>query len=360
MHQTYGPLELWQWLGLPVAVLGAILVALLVQTAVLFVAGRIARLTAVKWDDELVAAGRGPLAFLIGAVALAGAVRALALPAEAEHGFYVLSKILAVASICWFLLRISVLGSALMLASVGDGNADVRARSVRTQIVVLRRFFVLAVWVISLALVLMQFEVVRNVGVSLLASAGIAGLVIGLAAQKTIGTLLAGLQLSITQPIRIGDTVVVETQFGVIEEIRLTYVVVRVWDLRRLVVPITYFLDKPFENWTRGASELLGTVTLEVDYLADVDAFRAELGRILAHEGKALWDGKTQSLSVTETVERAMTLRVLVSSSDPGANWDLRCLIRERLVRFLQRHPQWLPTRRTEARNSPGPKPLER
>jgi len=217
----------------------------------------------------------------------------------------------------------------------------------------LRRVFAIAIYLITGALLLLQFEVVRHIGVSILASAGIAGLVIGLAAQRPLSALLAGVQLSVSQPIRIGDMVVVEGEIGTIEEIRLTYVVVKIWDLRRLVLPITYFLDRPFQNWSRGAQQILGAATLVVDFSADVDALRAELKRVLEREGGSLWDGQVQNLMVTDATNGGMTLRILVSSTDSGKNFDLRCLLRERMLAFIRSHPQWLPVTREESRNAP-------
>ena len=202
---------------------------------------------------------------------------------------------------------------------------------------------------------LLQFEAVRNVGVSLLASAGLAGLVVGLAAQKSISTLLAGIQLSITQPVRIGDTVIVENEWGWIEEITLTYVVVKVWDLRRLVVPMSHFLDKPFQNWSKVSPEILGTAELFVDYRTDVAAVRAELARLLRDESQGLWDGRAQGLQVTGFSERTMTLRALVSAADAGKAFDLRCLVREKLIAYLQRQPAGLPVVRAEALFAPEP-----
>jgi small-conductance mechanosensitive channel len=158
----------------------------------------------------------------------------------------------------------------------------------------------------------MQFAVVRTVGVSLLASAGVAGVVLGLAAQKSIGALLAGIQLSITQPIRIGDQVVFESENGTVEEISLTYVVVRTWDFRRLVVPVTQFLEKAFQNWSKGGVEMLGTVTLQVDWATDIEAIRKELARVLATEAKDLWDGKTAKVHVVDSTEQTMQLRILL------------------------------------------------
>jgi small-conductance mechanosensitive channel len=172
------------------------------------------------------------------------------------------------------------------------------------------------------------------VGVSILASAGIAGIVIGFAAQRSLATLLAGLQLSVSQPVRIGDTVIVEGEWGWIEEITLTYVVVKIWDLRRLIVPITYFLEKPFQNWTKFSPDLLGTVVIHADYTVPIDAVREEVKRLC--EADARWDGKVAELVVLEATERTVALRALVSAADAGKQWDLRCSVREGLVRFLQ------------------------
>jgi small-conductance mechanosensitive channel len=350
-ENSLGSLELWQWLGLFFLAAGAVLAALLVQKIVIGVGLRMAKLTAAGWDDQLVASGRGPLRLPVFAILFAIGTRVLLLPPEAQKVSDAVVKSLLVFAMAWYLLRALRVGADYLLSRDSPDANDLRARSLRTQVAVLRRVVEVAVWLIGAAFLLMQFELVRNIGVSLLASAGIAGLVLGFAAQKSISTLLAGIQLSITQPIRIGDQVVIEGEWGTVEEIRLTYVVVRVWDLRRLIIPITQFLEKPFQNWTRTSADLLGTVTLEVDFFADVDAVRAELARILEGErAKKLWDGKLQIVSITEALDRSMTLRVLVSAASAGNLWDLRCLVREGLLKFLRGHPEWLPTRRNENR----------
>jgi small-conductance mechanosensitive channel len=200
---------------------------------------------------------------------------------------------------------------------------------------------------------LMVFQPVRQLGTAMIASAGVAGIVIGFAAQKSLGTLLAGFQIAMTQPIRIDDVVIVEGGWGKIEEITLTYVVVRIWDLRRLVVPITYFIEKPFQNWTRTSADILGTVMLQVDYTIPVDAVRQELTRIL--EESPNWDRKVNGLQVTEAKEKTLELRALMSSSDASKSWDLRCEVREKLVAFIQEHyPASLPLVR--ARLDRGPR----
>jgi small-conductance mechanosensitive channel len=196
---------------------------------------------------------------------------------------------------------------------------------------------------------LMQFAVVRSVGVSLLASAGLAGIVFGLAAQKTIGNLLGGIQLSITQPVRIGDTVIVEGEWGQIEEINLTYVVVQIWDQRRLVLPISKFLEDSFQNWTRSETELLGTVFLYADYRLPVAAAREAFEAIVRAEEK--WDERAHGLVVTDLTERAMQLRCMVSAKDASDAWDLRCAVREKMIAWLQEHEggRYLPQLRVGA-----------
>lgn len=353
-HSPLG-LELWQWLGLILVLAVATVTALALQRWGLPILARMARFRALKRYESVVEAARGPLRLPIWAAVTAVGTRNLLLPPDVQHAFDLLDKSLLIIAVSWFLLRF-LRHSAIYIQQLAAQESEdpARIRGLRTQLTVLNRVFEIAIYVVSTSLLLMQFEFVRNVGVSLLASAGLAGLVIGLAAQRSISTLLAGIQLSITQPIRIGDTVVVEGEWGIIEEITLTYVVVRIWDLRRLVIPMTYFLEKPFQNWSKGTSHLLGTVTLQVDHLADVEAFREELKRILENEGRALWDGKVQEVKVVDTTDRTIVLRVLISAADPDALWNLRCLVRERLVSLLQKHPDWLPTRRTETRSREG------
>jgi small-conductance mechanosensitive channel len=345
-------LEIWQWLGLLIGAVAVYAISFLLERLLLSVGQRVAGLTLFKHDDHLVQAGRGPLRLLFFSGFLAILTRALEFPDGPQDASDVIARTAAIASTGWFVLRFLGLLARWILESVeGQSPADLaRVRGMRTQVTVLRRVLEVATVAIAVALALMQFDVVRSVGVSLLASAGLAGLVIGFAAQKTISTLLAGIQLSITQPIRIGDAVIVENEFGFVEEVRLTYVVVKIWDLRRLVVPITYFLEQPFQNWSKVSPELLGTAEIRADYTADVDVLRAELKRILENEAKALWDGKVQGIQVTDATDRAMTLRVLVSAVDPGKLWDLRCLVRERLIAFISANPEWLPIARNETR----------
>jgi small-conductance mechanosensitive channel len=226
------------------------------------------------------------------------------------------------------------------------------ARAAHTQIRAFANVARFTIWVLTASFVLMTFGGVRRIGMSLLASAGLAGVVLGFAAQKSIASVFAGIQIALTQPIRIDDVVIVEGEWGRIEEIRLTYVVVRIWDLRRLVVPITYFIEHPFQNWTRTSSDLLAVVTIHVDYTLPVDAVRAEFRRIL--EASPRWDGKVCSLQVTEAFERTMVIRPLASARSSSDAWDLRCEVREKLIAFIRdHHPESLPRLRGEVASKP-------
>lgn len=234
-----------------------------------------------------------------------------------------------------------------------DQKDNLRARKIRTQLNVLKRIVIIVVCILALGTMLMTFEKVRQLGTTILASAGIIGIVVGMAAQRTIGTFIAGLQIAFTQPIRIDDVVIVENEWGRIEEITLTYVVVKIWDLRRLVVPITYFIEKPFQNWTRVTADLLGTVYIYVDYTVPVEVVRAELQNIL--KDCQLWDGKVCVLQVTNTSEHTLKLRALMSAQDASTAWSLRCHVREKLVDFIQKKfPDSLPKLRASFQQLPG------
>ena len=230
---------------------------------------------------------------------------------------------------------------------------DLRARKIQTQIHVLRRTAIVISCIVAFSIMLMTFPSIRQFGVSLFASAGIAGLVIGMAARPTLSSLLAGLQIALTEPIRLEDVVIVEGEWGWIEEITTTYVVVRIWDLRRLVVPISYFIEHPFQNWTRVTADLLGTVFLYTDYTVPVEKIRQELHRIL--KTTDLWDRKVWGVQVTDATPHTMEVRALMSASDSPKAWDLRCLVREKLITFLQQnYPQSLPRTRVEVERSDG------
>jgi small-conductance mechanosensitive channel len=229
---------------------------------------------------------------------------------------------------------------------------NLRARKVHTQLDVMRHIVVVIVLVLAFGTALMVFPKGQQIGKTLLASAGIIGIVVGMAAQKTIGTVIAGLQIAFTQPIRLDDVVIVENEWGRIEEITLTYVVVMIWDQRRLIVPVTYFIEKPFQNWTRTTAELLGTVFLYTDYTVPVDEVRKALQRILNEAPK--WDKRVCILQVTNATEKTLELRALVSAANASDAWDLRCQVREQLLAYIQEaHPEALPRTRAELERLP-------
>ena len=259
-----------------------------------------------------------------------------------------LFEILLICAIGWLCIKfISILEEVILSRFRMEDADNLHARKIYTQIRILKKVVIVVVGLLALAAVLMTFQKIRVLGTSILASAGIAGIIVGFAAQKSLATLLAGVQIAITQPIRIDDVVIVENDWGRIEEITLTYVVVRIWDLRRLIVPITYFLEKPFENWTRVSADLIGSVFLYVDYTVPVEEVRAELQRILEKSEK--WDGRVSALQVTNTTDKSMELRALVSAKDSSKAWDLRCYVREQLIEFLQKnYPHGLPRVRAE------------
>ncbi|MCB2379004.1 mechanosensitive ion channel family protein [Hymenobacter sp. BT635] len=219
---------------------------------------------------------------------------------------------------------------------------NLRVRKLFTQLQFLKKLAMSLIAFVAVGLVLMSFETVRRLGTGLLTSAGIASVIVGFAAQRSISNLLAGFQIAFTQPIRIDDVLVVEGEWGRVEEITFTYVVLSIWDERRLVLPLNYFIEKPFQNWTRTSARLTGAVHLQTDYTVPVEAVRVELRRIL--ESHPLWDKRVAVLHVTDAKERTLELRALVSAADAGSVWELRCAVREQLVTFLQRnYPGCLP-----------------
>jgi small-conductance mechanosensitive channel len=254
-----------------------------------------------------------------------------------------------IAAFAWLLISFIEIGDALIVRRLPkDTQDDVRARSVQTQVDLLRQFAVWIVVFIAFAAILMTFPSIRNIGAGLFASAGVAGLVLGMAARPTLGNLIAGIQIALSQPIRIGDSVVVDGQFGRSLEINTTYVVIRLWDLRHLIVPISHFIEKSFENWTRYSSDLIGAVYLQMDWTVPFETLREHYGKILADS--SLWDGKTSTMQVTEWTHSTVEIRFLMGAQIASAAFDLRCYVREKMLSYLQKeYPQSLPKVRTEA-----------
>ena len=291
---------------------------------------------------------KSPLRFLIPALCVAGSVPLLRLTENTRLFIGDFMRLLFIALFGWVAIKIAyIVRDALLNRYDITVQDNVRARGMHTQMRVITNIIVVVIVVLTASFILMSFPHVRHIGVSMLASAGIVGVVVGFAAQKTLGNLIAGIQIAIAQPIRLDDVVVIEGEWGWIEEITLTFVVVRIWDLRRLVVPISYFLEKPFQNWTRTSADLLGTVSIYTDYTVPVKEVRNELTRILKNSAK--WDNKVDVLQVTNATEKTVELRALMSAADSPAMWDLRCEVRENLLDFLQRRfPECLPLIRIE------------
>jgi small-conductance mechanosensitive channel len=277
----------------------------------------------------------------------------ISLPPAGMEALRRLIEISLLISFSWMLIQtVKVVEDYVRVQFAINKTDNIRERRILTQMQFVRRVLILIIGFFTVALVLMSFSTVRKIGTGLLTSAGIASVIIGFAAQKSIANLLAGLQIAFSQPIRIDDVLIVEGEYGRVEEITFTYVVLGLWDQRRLIVPLNYFIEKPFQNWTRSTSQLLGTVFLYVDYSLPVEAVRAELKRLV--EQHPLWDKRVCVLHVTDSKERTMELRVLVSAADSGAAFDLRADLREALVRFIQQHyPGSLPKTRSVVEPEP-------
>lgn len=258
------------------------------------------------------------------------------------------TALLLIVSLTWLALRcVAAVNDTILELHPVDSNDNLQARRIQTQSRVLSRSVMVLIVLLGSGMALMTMPFFRQIGASLLASAGVAGLVVGFAAKPVLGNLLAGLQLAMTQPIRLGDVVIVQNEWGWIEEITGTYVVVRIWDLRRLIVPLQWFIENPFQNWTRTTSDILGTVPLWVDYRMPIDPLREEVQRIC--EASPEWNREVCLIQVVDANERAMQIRVLVSAADSGRAWDLRCRIREGLIHFIQaKFPEFLPRMRTD------------
>jgi small-conductance mechanosensitive channel len=277
----------------------------------------------------------------------------IALPvAPLDHDFkFLLARCLAMAIIGligWAAIAALHISADIYLRRYRlDVEDNLLARKHNTQVRVLLRSVDVLLVLFTLGAALMTFQTVRQYGVSLFASAGVAGIVAGLAARPVLSNLIAGVQLAMTQPIRLEDAVIVENEYGNIEEITSTYVVVRLWDWRRMIVPLTYFIEKPFQNWTRESSTLIGAVLINVDYRAPIGAIRDKAQAIV--KASSRWDGRVFNVAVTDFKHDTMEVRILASAGNSGAVFDLRCEVREKLIDVLQReHPEALPRQRSE------------
>jgi len=271
-----------------------------------------------------------------------------------SKSIYVLDKIVDI------LLTVSSAGILVALVKVGQDyvfhhydfnnkSDNLKERKIRTQLVFLRKLIVALIVVVTVCVILLSFDNLRKLGTGLLTGVGVGGIIIGFAAQRSLSNLLAGFQIAFTQPLRIDDAVIVEGEFGRVEEITLTYIVLNLWDQRRLILPINYFIEKPFQNLTRSSAEMLGTVMVYFDYSVSIEPLRVEFNRLL--EVSPLWDNRASLVQVTNISDRTVEVRLLMSASNSGDLFDLRCFIRENIVLYIQKnYPESLPRTRMELR----------
>ncbi|CAM3408455.1 mechanosensitive ion channel family protein [Zobellia roscoffensis] len=288
---------------------------------------------------------------LLSIVIRMGSLRQLLDLTHLEYYFRKTSTLLFIFAFTWLLIKIiKIIKEHVTHSYDMNTSNNLRARKVATQFNILERIIIFIIIILACGIALMSFDSIREIGISVFASAGVAGIIIGFSAQKMIGTILAGIQIAIAQPIKLDDVVVVEGEWGRIEEITLTYVVVKIWDKRRLILPTTYFIDKPFQNWTKSSADILGTVFLYTDYSVPFDALRKELTQILKQTD--LWDGEVNNIQVTDSKVNHIEIRALMSAKDSSTAWDLRVHVREKLITFLQQnYPQSLPRTRLRLEN---------
>jgi small-conductance mechanosensitive channel len=339
----------WRDVVWSAGILAAVIVAALVVRAIALIAlRRLSRRKGSVLGESLVKHGQRPSLWILPLVAVLAIVPSLWLPQNFKVGLEHLAGLGLIAALAWLaILFIEVTKDILTARYRVDVDDNLIARRVQTQFQMVHRMSVILVSVVALALGLMTFPEIKHIGVSILASAGVASLVIGMAMKDTLANLIAGVQIAFAQPFRMGDAVVIDGEWGWIEEIGMMYVVLRCWDLRRLVLPVSYFLTNAFQNWTRTSADLLAYSYIYTDYTTPVEAVRQELKRIL--ESTPLWKGKVCVLQVSDMDHYTLQLRALMDARNGGDAWDLRCLVRERLIEFLQKnYPGSLPRYRGE------------
>jgi small-conductance mechanosensitive channel len=262
-----------------------------------------------------------------------------------------LKHILLLASTSWIVIEIIGIAKRRLLKRFDISSADnLKYRKLQTQINLLEKVLISIISLITIGLMLISIDSIKEIGIGIFASAGVIGIIVGLSAQKIFGAILAGIQIAIAQPLRIDDAVLVENEWGWVEEINLTYVVIRLWDKRRLVLPTSYFLEKPFQNWTKTNADIIGSVFIYTDYSISVDAIRLELDRLLTD--CELWDKDVKVVQVTDTKVNHMEIRILVSAKNSPTAWDLRVYIREKMIEFIQKnYPESFPKTRIDIQN---------
>jgi len=328
--------------------LGAVVIALATHRIVFFIAKRAAARTKTQTDDIFVQRLRGPTRWLTLAIAVMVVMPGIDLTVRWEEIIRRVAGLLIPALFGWLVIAaMGALNESVQIKADISVADNLRARRRRTRWAILHRIAMFTVVLLTFCLMLMSIPAIRSVGVTLAASAGLAALAVGAAAQPALKNLIAGLQMAFTEPIRIDDVVIIDNEWGRIEEIRLTYVVVRIWDDRRLVVPVSKFLEESFQNWTRETSQLLGSVFWYLDPAADIARIRDKLGEVV--KANPRWDGRFFNLQVTDSKADSMEVRALMTAKDASTAFDLRCDIREAIYDFVRNEmPEALPRRRQE------------
>lgn len=332
-------------------IFSALVAALAGYVISLFLTRLLRHLPVRSFLKDLIESARSPIHCLLPLIAMQTAWGSAPEGATLINGLRHINSVLIISVFTWMLLRaVGAIERYISLQNPVDISDNLRARKIQTQTKVLTRSLSVLVLILGIAGILTTFPPVRQFGASLLASAGLAGLVLGFAAKPVLGNLIAGIQIAITQPIRLDDVVIMENEWGRVEEITGTYVVVRIWDNRRLIVPLQWVIEHPFENWTRQTSSLLSAVFFWLDYSVPIEPLREEANR-LCREVPELWDGRVCVVQVTDCNETAMQVRVLGSAADSSRSWDLRCHLRENMLAYIRNNfPESLPTIRVELR----------
>ncbi|MCE6990262.1 mechanosensitive ion channel family protein [Dyadobacter sp. CY323] len=337
------------WLIIALAGIAGLIISTILISAI--------KVTALKKDWPAVRVIRknltGILHFFIPMVLITVVLKTYVSFDKTYEWFFGISKVLTIALTTWLMTRIVIIIEQILIEQLDFNSPDNNyARRMFTKIKFVKRIIIILIVTFGLSILLLSFNSVRQYGVGILTSAGIFSVIIGFAAQKSLANLMAGIQIAFTQPIKIDDVVIVEGEWGRIEEINLTYVVVNIWDLRRIVLPITYFIETPFQNWTRNDSALIGSAFFHLNYHTPVDKLREKLKQIL--DETPLWNGKSWALQVTDTQGQFMVLRALMSARNSSETFDLRCIVREKMIEFISKeYPQALPSTRIEEQEKP-------
>ncbi|MDD3788053.1 MAG: mechanosensitive ion channel [Petrimonas sp.] len=293
-----------------------------------------AKNTDSRLDDFIIRMFRVPAIWIIFAILLTVFSEFLKSDVAFFQKLQKVSQILLILAIGWLVIQFIRAAFRYYLNKLDmsqENNLQVRKRM--TQLSMIEKILIVTAGIVFVSIALMSIDALRNIGVSALTSAGVLGIIVGLAAQRSVGQVLSGIQIALTQPIRLDDVVVVNNEWGRIEEINITYVVVKIWDERRLIVPVDYFLQNPIANWTRTTSNIMGTVYLYVAYNLPLEPLRDKLGAIV--KGNPKWDGRAQNIQVTDSKEWYKEIRILVSSANSSDNWDLRVEVREKMIDFI-------------------------